>query len=810
MTTADDLGTRLDRILKGPEAIESQTFFRVVRPLLAITGWRAQLTTKSTIALVALLRVPDKDWDAIKKMLVLAEKELEQNIDTLERVTIVRKQPPIAHVMWLRRVVGVLGLARAASEQDASPEDVRAATKADHSVVLPPLAPLRDGRKQPIEENRLVDLELAAIDHLMAAARAESLVLGRKRRLLIAARQRLLEASAALPLEREGVGDRARWLAMEITRVDRLEAAGLSPDISLVHQARQALMRRDADRLYGSLSAIEANSLACGDRRLAGIAGRAPRGEAKGSLDRSLKELLGANVAAISDAVLDARFQIQNRIDVAGTPAERDMARKALERLPSDTDTSLARAAIAADGFFEVGGALAPVRVLEEMRIPRVVKHPTKDLVLQPAEDMNDLRDAIIGDPRSVLLDLAMGRLFARRFARDEPVHRSRIIMTSEVRAYVLDGSGSMVGPRARVRDSILIAELCTLMKRLESPRDVRCTLFYRYFDEELGIEHKVESIQHAKDAIRDIVGTDRQGGTDIQLALLSCIQQISEARVSDPELARAQIVLVTDGESPVNEDAIVAARDAIKGIPIGVSVIALGEENEALRGLVARQRAKGEAAFYHYLDDSDLDAIVNGLITSDSVHAPEEWTRLAEDPRALEEELGGLVDELEAIDRERDVEALERIEEEAQARRDVGLDAEPAEHQGELARVEALRKDRVALNARYARWFPNVEVEGQSNRPDPTVSDRDDLDATTCALASVAEVVSLLGGSPLARQADAIDLLERLLPDARLTNARYRAVVRDFPEAVAPALQAVHEAVGRATPASSRTEAYI
>lgn len=804
MGKIDELAIRLDRILAGPEAIESQTFFRVVRPLLAMTGWRAQLTTKSTIELVALLRAPDRDWEATRKTLERAERELEENIGTLERVTIVRKQAPIAHVMWLRRVVGVLGLARAAAELDASPEDVRAAAKADHSVVLPPLAPLRDGGKQPIafgeriEESRLVDLELAAIDHLMAAARAESLVLGRKRRLLIAARQRLLEASAALPLEREGVGDRARWLAMEITRVDRLEAAGLSPEISLVHQARQALARRDADRLYGSLSAIEANSLACGDRRLASIAGRAPRGEAKGSLERSLKELLGANVAAINDAVLDARFQIQNRIDVGGTPAERAAARKALERLPADADASLARAAIAADGFFEVGGALAPVRVLEEQRIPRVVKHPTKDLVLQPAEDVNDLRDAIIGDPRSVLLDLAIGRLFARRFARDEPIQRSRIVMTSEVRAYVLDGSGSMVGPRARVRDAILIAELCTLMKRLESPRDVRCTLYYRYFDEQLGPAHKVESIQQAKDAIRDVVGNDRTGGTDIQLALLSCIQQIAEARALDPELARAQIVLVTDGESPVDEAALVAARDAIEGIPIGVSVIALGEENEALRGLVARQRAKGEAAFYHYLDDSDLDAIVNGLITSDSVHAPDEWTRLAEDPRALEEELGGLVDELEAIDRERDVEALERIEEEAQARRDVGLDAPETEHQGELARVEALRKDRVALNARFARWFPIVQDDAID---EPTTVDRDDLDATTCALASVAEVVSLLGGSPLARQADAIDLLERLLPDARLTNARYRAVLRDFPKAVAPSLQAVHDAVGRSRP---------
>ena len=45
--------------------------------------------------------------------------------------------------------------------------------------------------------------------------------------------------------------------------------------------------------------------------------------------------------------------------------------------------------------------------------------------------------------------------------------------MTSEVRAYILDGSGSMVGPRAGSGYDP-IAELCTLMKRLESPRDVR------------------------------------------------------------------------------------------------------------------------------------------------------------------------------------------------------------------------------------------------------------------------------------------------------------------------------------------------
>jgi hypothetical protein len=792
---ADELGARLDRVLEGPEAIESQTFFRVVRPLLAVTGWRASLETKSIIQLVAELKSPNRDWRHIAAILEKAEKELESNIGTLERVTIVRKTPPTAHVMWLRRVVGVLGLARAASENDAPPEDVRAATHSDPSVVLPPLSPLRDGSVQAIEESPLVDLELASIDHLMAAARAESLILGRRRRLLLAARQRLLEASAALPLERNGVADRARWLALEITKVDRLEAAGLSPDVSLVHQARQALGRRDANRLYSSLSAIEANSLGRGDRQIARHASAAlaklSEAEGEASADRSARELLGANVEAISAAVANARAEAQNRYDT-GDMVERAMALNFLKNLPADADKAITNAAIAADGFFEVGGALAPVRILEEHHIARVVKHPTRDLVLQTAEDVNDLRDAIITDPRSILMDLAIGRLFARRFVRDEPFHKSRIVMHGEVRVYVLDGSGSMKGARARVRDAILVAELSTLMKRLENPRDVRCTLFYRYFDEELGPSHRIETVKEARDAIRDVVGNERQGGTDIQLALVSCLDQIEVSRAADPDLARAQIVLVTDGESEVDEATLVKKRESMSGLPIGVSVIALGQENAALKGLVARQRAKGESAFYHYLDDGDLDAIVNGLLTGDPVHAPESWHDLARDPRALEAELGGLIDELEGIDRARDVEALERIEEEAQARRDLGLEAPEVEAQGELARVEALRRDRSALAARYARWFP---PPAEASEP-PSELHAPDLDATICVLASVTEVVALLGGSSLARQADAIELLERLLPDARLTPVRYRSVLRDFPAAVAPALQALHDTV--------------
>jgi len=52
-----------------------------------------------------------------------------------------------------------------------------------------------------------------------------------------------------------------------------------------------------------------------------------------------------------------------------------------------------------------------------------------------------------------------------------------------------------------------------------------------------------------------------------------------------------------------------------------------------------------------------------------------------------------------------------------------------------------------------------------------------------------------LVGGPELARRAEAIELLERLLPDAQLTPATYREVLREWPGAIAPALRAVHAA---------------
>jgi hypothetical protein len=845
----DELGPRIERVALDPAGIDEQLLFRVARPLLAIAGWRAKVRYAALMALFPALRAAHKPDESTvinaRAAQLAAVAELATNVESVERAAIVRRKAPVGHAAWLRRVWELLVSAdRALTKLEEGAPDadaLRRTSGADLIGVLPPLG-LRVKAKNEDEEKkedetadaertpiftadvatrdpvpaadadvRIVELELAAIDHLLAAARDERSMLGRRRRLLVAARQRLLDVSAALPLDREGARTRASFIAKEIVRIDRLESVGLSADVGLAHQARQAIDRGDPRRLYAALAAIDTAALATNDAAVTSVTARAisrmwdgadpTSPEAvEASLQASASELLGADVvSAVQDEIRAVQAAATERHASSKDKVEQLAAGEPLVYF-AGADVDLLRSTVAMDGCFEVGGALSAVRIVEEDRYLQQVRHPTQELVLVTAHDAHDLPDAIISDPRSVLLDLATGRLLARRFAREEVRRRTRVIARSEVRVYVLDGSGSMRGPRARVRDALLIAELATLIARLKAPGEVRCTLFFRYFDEELGPVTRVDTVASAKAAIRDVVGSMRSGGTDIQKALLASLEQVEVARELDHELSRAQIVLVTDGEAAVDEEAVVAARAVLDGLPIGVSVIALGEENLALRGLVARQRARGEPAFYHFLDDEQLATIANGALDRDgALHLPAAAARNTTTiARELEAELGPLVEELRTIERERDIAALERLDAEVQARREAGLPdtaAASSTSEGERARIEALHRDRASLAVRFARWFPPAGDQAAAARPPKGTKERDEVDAVVCALLSIAEVVMLVGGPELARRAEAIELLERLLPDAQVTPARYRELLREWSGAIAPALGAVHAA---------------
>jgi hypothetical protein len=238
------------------------------------------------------------------------------------------------------------------------------------------------------------------------------------------------------------------------------------------------------------------------------------------------------------------------------------------------------------------------------------------------------------------------------------------------------------------------------------------------------------------------------------------------------------------------------------------------------LRGLVARQRARGEPAFYHFVSDDDLAAIVGGKRAAGArVHAVSRGASGQDGAsslgvESLAAELGSLVEEIDALARAR---VSGRAAPFASAMGTADADAMAAvglahqETEGERARREARDRDERALSARFDAWFPpDRAADPDTSRAartgsavqEPERTDDDppawegDVDAALVVLTALADVLADLGGTHAERRADAVDLLERLLPDARLSPGRYREVVRARPARIAAALSAVRGAV--------------
>lgn len=850
----DEIATRIEGLVAGPQGVRAP-IVRLVKPLLKAIGYRPKLKTAKIAALLDLLRAPKTahlDWRRVEELYDDAVDELENNVEGLERTLVVYGRVPLAHAAWVRRLYEVTVRASRAALDEKNEAARRIAAAIETVRIAAPLA--IDTRPAPgqmaskgaptekdkpsttstpgpadkpgsIEDERLVEAQLLAIDHLLESARGEAEFLARRRRLLEAGRKLLLDAAAALPLAHDGVEVRRKHFAAEIAHIDRLEAAGLSPHKGLLHQAKEALAIGQRQRLHTALVALDGASLAAGDERGAGLTRKAldqlgvgddePTGPDKlRSLRRSSEEMYGAAaMQAISEGYTNAR-QIQKR-PVKGESAEEKTYRLlALEWLSPEKEHEIHAALCAIDGAVDVGVPLAPMRVTESETFVRVVRHPTPDMILMPARDITDIPTAVIEDPRMILFSLAEGRLLARRFVATEVKKRTRTQLVGEARIYVLDGSSSMLedgknGSRARVRDAILLGELGTLARRYaEGNRQVRVTLHYRYFTKKIHPVVKIEDGKSAFEAMTNVAEKVWRGGTDIEHALLSSFETIREAKEADPDLARAQIVLITDGDAAVREEVITKAREVVGDVPIAVSVVALGLENQALKAIVARQRARGERAFYHYLDDDALVEICEGkTFSGPSIHVEEDAgdKGLSLDARVakLRAELGGLVEELDGLAKQRHAAAVEAAladadayAEKTKAEAELGIAAEASmSGEGQRALREAADRDRRNLENRFAKWFPKVErVPPKENEDKPSTSP--DAEAIVLVLSTIAEVVSELSGTDLGRKADAIELLERLLPDALLTPSKWFFVLKHEPSAVAAAMESVWAAV--------------
>ncbi len=790
-----ELAVRIERLVQEPDEV-GELWIKLASPVMRALKWEPTLSVEKAQSLLQQMQYGTEGIHDLTD----AVAELDNNVQELERACVVHDEVPSAYLTWMWRLYGVLTRASELLETRSGEAAVGFAG-ASALRVLPPLTSQTPDDEAP--------MRVGQVDALLEAALSESELIGRRRRLLEAARELLLDTSTAVTLDPEQARARYDYIAQQITRMNRFEAAGIDPEVGLGYQLKEATRRHQGDRAHAVLSALSEMAAQRGDDVLEAQArrglervrgGSRETGHTLDSLQRSCVESLGQPIVeAVHEHLQRARAEHGPRPQKASVIEQ--MRWEQYKRYHgAGAEDALLSASLSVDGAFDLGGVMSPIRVKEEVRLRRQVSFPTQEMVITGARRVEDIPDAVLRDPRTILYDLAAGRLLARRFVREEVAQREVGKMASEVRVYVLDGSGSMIGPRARMRDAIMVSELSTMVSRLLEPdRDTHTVLYYRYFNEKLLAATRVDSPDTAMTAIGDVVTSKHIGGTNIEHALLASFEQIRQARKDDPDLARAQIVLVTDGEAPVELKRIAQARAATGELPIGVSVVALGEENPALREMAALQRMRGERVFYHFIPDATLEAIVSGRAHGTlPVHLPA-GVSIAE----IAPELTELADRIDATLRERDIEAMEGVDDWTTALREVGLDPTEALCEGERARVEALRRDRDALRARFDRWFPPPPAEGEARDSQATArradDDAEDLESVRALLHGVANVVDVVASSELRRQADAVEILERLLLDAGIGPWRYHELQARYRRELADAIAPVRASVGLA-----------
>ncbi len=264
--------------------------------------------------------------------------------------------------------------------------------------------------------------------------------------------------------------------------------------------------------------------------------------------------------------------------------------------------------------FFDVEDALAEpleeISTTAEIARWRRVSYPTQHMVLDTTGSLDELPNFIVQHPKLLLYNLAASQQPVRGYVEREQRPSKKAVRKSAVRALVLDASGSMFGERASFRDSILIAELQAIRARAAAGQRFD-PLYFAYFSDRAARLTRVDTAQSAREHMERLLrGGPAHGQTDITRAALAAFESIRDARGVDPYLARATVILVTDGEDSVDVAAIEREQRPIAGMEISISFISLGDVNVDLKRLVATQQAAGIRAFYQHLSDEEISQI--------------------------------------------------------------------------------------------------------------------------------------------------------------------------------------------------------
>ncbi|XXF75286.1 VWA domain-containing protein [Myxococcaceae bacterium GXIMD 01537] len=405
--------------------------------------------------------------------------------------------------------------------------------------------------------------------------------------------------------------DRSMGLRREVSEArERVRAVPPVRSLeALVKEVRNAA-KREPHMAYRSLKGLYERALEAGDAPLAEAArnalepllpqGRRMRGLLESAERDGLSRWFGEAPETAPDPAQPPRLEA--RADDALTDLAFSLSPEQLAAF--ELAAGCAR-------YFDVEDALSEEIVQADTRalrpVPRRVPYPTQTMTFEVTNSLHEVHNFVLSDPRLVVYDLAAHRQTVRAYVEEEPPPRARKVKKTAVRVYVCDASGSMHGARARFRDAIVIAELNNLRVKARQglPFD---PLYFSFFNDTPTELARVDTAAEATRQIEKLFHySPAEGQTDITLALMAAFDSIRNAQGRDPYLARATVVLVTDGEDRVDLDLLRRTRAPMGALDIALSFISLGEENADLRSLVVEQRAQGGRAFYHHLSDAEI-----------------------------------------------------------------------------------------------------------------------------------------------------------------------------------------------------------
>ncbi len=255
-------------------------------------------------------------------------------------------------------------------------------------------------------------------------------------------------------------------------------------------------------------------------------------------------------------------------------------------------------------------GILSPLSEFVLNSIPRpeyqAVKSWIKDSTVPmgrdflPAQRFSELSQSFFLEPgrspeENFLMNKAMisvrrKRIFLPTGRGEDDVERITVVL--------YDTSGSMYGEPARFQAGLISAFVSKALSDLSPSGHHRHRVVLVPFDDNPGKPTMITNTHEALEVLHNYVSNlqNTRGGTDIQKAMVQALALIADAekRKGEP-LAAANIILMTDGESAIDLDDLIAKRQAIhRETPIQTMFIAIGATNEKLIKFAEDSRDRG------------------------------------------------------------------------------------------------------------------------------------------------------------------------------------------------------------------------